>query len=787
MVDDMGYAGPSIAPYGNPNYETPGMDRLAREGMRFTDFHSSGTVCSPTRAGLLTGRYQQRTGIEAVIHPYRNHPEHEKGLRESEVTFAELFRKAGYATGIVGKWHLGYPVNSSEFHPEAHGFDYFRGYHSGNIDYINHWGDHYEHDWWHGQEQTVEEGYSTHLINRYALEFIEDNQSRPFCLYVAHEAPHAPVQGPGDPPQRGPGAKPRQTSAAEAMKQMILEMDEGVTQIREKIVALGLEKDTLIFFFSDNGPASGTATDSPLLRGKKASVYEGGHRVPAIAWWPGRIEAGSLSDTQAISIDMMPTMLSIANIEAPQERPLDGVDLSPVLLGEGQLAPRPLFWASMGNGGRRAEAMRDGSWKLVVQHPEASEGSFGNEAVELYRLDRDPGERTDLSKQEPTRTASMLNQLKDWFADTQRTATPQPGGWEQAKKSADVLTAEFKQFQKERQEHYDRQPHSLKSSSLEVEPGPLLRPLIRPAEAVPPFENGFSVGQDQTAVILGGTNAFECGKLGYLETLMVTGFPNSRLRFRNMAWQADTVYQQQRPRNFYESAAPEYGEQDGRVRTKADIVFLWLGQSESLEGVNRLPEFATAYESLLDEIGEFTARIVLVTPVPFRAPKHHGWDAQERNESLEAYVGAIKQIGRECQLPVVDLFGAFQSTFSGQDWSRNGRHLSEEGHWLAARSFAEQLHFSNTVSSMDFNEGTGSISSSSIDSLRRLIESKNALWLNYWRPTNWAFLYGNRQSQPSSRDHLNREVRWFPNEIASLYSRIEEAEEKIFAFRNLTQ
>lgn len=159
MVDDMGYAGPSIEPYNNPNYETPGMNRLAKEGMRFSDFHSSGTVCSPTRTGLLTGRYQQRAGIEAVIHPYSNHPEHPKGLRKREVTFAERFQAEGYATGIVGKWHLGYPEDNSEFHPQNHGFDFFRGYHSGNIDYVNHWGDHYEHDWWHGRQETPEEGY----------------------------------------------------------------------------------------------------------------------------------------------------------------------------------------------------------------------------------------------------------------------------------------------------------------------------------------------------------------------------------------------------------------------------------------------------------------------------------------------------------------------------------------------------------------------------------------------------------------------------------------------------
>ena len=359
MVDDMGFAGPSIAPYGNPHYKTPGMDRLAREGMLFTDFHSSGTVCSPTRAGLLTGRYQQRVGIEAVIHPHATHPEHRKGLQKSEITFAELFKQAGYATGLVGKWHLGYAGENPNYHPQNHGFDYFKGYHSGNIDYINHWGDHMKHDWWHGRKETPEKGYTTHLINKYALEFLEQNKDKPFCLYVAHESPHSPVQGPNDPIQRGPGAQKRTTPYAEAMKQMILEMDKGVEQVRAKLVELGLEKNTLFLFFSDNGDARHTATGHPSHRGHKGSVYEGGTRVPAIAWWPGKIKPGTSTDALSITLDVMPTILSVADIEKPKNRALDGVDLSPVLFQQKTLPARPLYWGSLSNNGARSEALRD--------------------------------------------------------------------------------------------------------------------------------------------------------------------------------------------------------------------------------------------------------------------------------------------------------------------------------------------------------------------------------------------------------------------------------------------
>ncbi|MBT3469417.1 MAG: sulfatase-like hydrolase/transferase [Opitutales bacterium] len=454
MVDDMGFAGPSIAPYGNPHYQTPGMDQLAREGLRFSDFHSSGPVCSPTRAGLLTGRYQQRVGVEAVIHPLPGHPEHLKGLHKSEVTFAELFKTEGYSTGIVGKWHLGYPEETPEYHPENHGFDYFRGYHSGNIDYINHWGDHYEHDWWHGKKETEEEGYTTHLINKYALEFIDQNKDKPFCLYVAHESPHSPVQGPNDPIQRGPGMATRITSHEEAMKQMILEMDKGVAQIHDKVIELGLHKNTFILFFSDNGHAPGTATGSPRYRDHKGSVYEGGHRVPAIAWWPGKIAPDEQTDALGISIDVMPTILSIAGIEKPKDRSLDGVDLSSAIFDQKPLPQRPLYWGYLSNNGARSEAMRDGPWKLVVLHPDAPEGTYENEKVELYRLDRDPGEKTDLATREPEQTAKMLEQLQSWLADTKRTQTPQPGGWVESGMTAEESNSLFREFRDARQNSY---------------------------------------------------------------------------------------------------------------------------------------------------------------------------------------------------------------------------------------------------------------------------------------------------------------------------------------------
>ncbi len=435
MVDDMGYEGVSC--FGNPYFKTPEIDRLAAEGMRLTDFHSSGTVCSPTRAGLLTGRYQQRTGIEAVIHPVSDHPEHRKGLQLSENTFAESLKEAGYVTGLIGKWHQGYPVNSDDYHPQNHGFDEFVGYHSGNIDFISHVGDHNKHDWWEGRKRTQTEGYSTHLINEHAESFVRRHagSERPFCLYIAHEAIHNPVQVPGDPVRRTTESWDRwkwkevsEEERIEKYKGMTLPIDEGVGQIRKTLLELGVEQDTFVLFFSDNGPSGDFPSGSPNLRGGKGTVYEGGHKVPAIAWWPGTIKQGSVSHQTLFSLDVMPTLLSLGGAKKTKQ-PMDGVNLSELLIHGEEITPRPLFWASLSNSGNRSEAMRDGNWKLVVLHPKAKPGTFENEVVELYHLGKDPSEKTNLAGDHSGRAAQMHRQLKAWFSEIQKSATEQPGGW----------------------------------------------------------------------------------------------------------------------------------------------------------------------------------------------------------------------------------------------------------------------------------------------------------------------------------------------------------------------
>jgi len=393
LADDMGYGDSSCY---QGWIETPRLERLAAEGLKFTDFHSSGVVCSPTRAGLLTGRYQQRAGVPGVINADPEHPAHRWGLDPGEITFPKLLKSRGYATAIYGKWHLGY---DRKFNPVHHGFDHFRGYVSGNIDYLSHYDRMGTYDWWDNLEHVEEEGYTTHLITRHAVDFIEKNRNGPFCLYISHEAVHSPLQTPDDPPQRGPDAvkNKKDRKAKETYRQMMLEMDDGIGSVVDAVTKCGIADRTLVFFFSDNG-ANKTGSNAPC-RGHKGSVWEGGHRVPAIAWWPGKILPGTESSQLAISLDLMPTMLDLADAALPPGHRLDGVSLRPLLLRGKELGDRKLFW----NG----KAMRDGRWKLVTN----------GKTPRLYDLAADIGETVDLAAKHPDRAKEMAAAVQAWIRD----------------------------------------------------------------------------------------------------------------------------------------------------------------------------------------------------------------------------------------------------------------------------------------------------------------------------------------------------------------------------------
>jgi len=415
MADDLGYG--DIGCYGSQRIHTPEIDRLAAEGMRFTDFHSSGAVCSPTRAGLMTGRYQQRAGIPAVIVANPNRPTHPHGIQDREVTFAELLSVAGYRTAIFGKWHLGY---YKKYNPVRHGFGQFRGYISGNVDFFSHVDQAGRLDWWRDDEIDDEPGYTTHLITKHSLAFLETVRDNPFCLYVPYEPPHYPYQGPNDKPVRtvaggrgGAGIRQSNTDVQRAYKEMVEGMDKGIGQIVAALRRHGLERNTLVMFFSDNG-GTPRGSNGPL-RGHKGQLWEGGHRVPCVACWPGKIPPGSVSHDPAITLDVMPTILAAAGVDPPTDRKLDGVNLLPLLTGGKSPAPRKLFW-----GYGTSRAMRDGPWKAVLNAP-------GQKRPGLFNLADDLAEQNDLAAREPARLNAMIAGIEAWEKETAADAPPQPG------------------------------------------------------------------------------------------------------------------------------------------------------------------------------------------------------------------------------------------------------------------------------------------------------------------------------------------------------------------------
>lgn len=415
MADDLGYG--DISPYGGW-IETPNLDALAKAGLRFTDFHSSGNVCSPTRAGLMTGRYQQRAGLSEVLFANPQMDTHYHGMQDVEWTVGEAFKGEGYATAIFGKWHLGY---LPQFNPIRHGFDRFRGFVSGNIDYVSHVDQTGRHDWWIDDQRKDEPGYLTRLVTRHAVDFIEANHERPFFLYMPHHAPHYPFQGPGDPADRRVGGEfdPRGsvTDKKRAYREMVQAMDDSVGQVVAALEKNGIRDNTMIWFLSDNGAALPLGSNAPL-RGTKGTDWEGGHRVPSIANWPGRIKPGTTKELTS-TIDVMPTVLALAGRNEKPARGFDGADLSGLLLRGEPVGPREIFWKAGGffwNGA----AMRDGPWKLLIDRYETEPGP-----PMLFNLDDDLSEKNDLAGRYPGRAQSMKAKLDAWIVEVTQNATPQ--------------------------------------------------------------------------------------------------------------------------------------------------------------------------------------------------------------------------------------------------------------------------------------------------------------------------------------------------------------------------
>ncbi|UCF19157.1 MAG: sulfatase-like hydrolase/transferase [Gemmatimonadota bacterium] len=410
FTDDQGYA--DVGVYGATGFGTPHLDRLASEGIRFTDFYVSQAVCSASRASLLTGSYAQRISILGALSPFA-----EVGLNPEEETVAELLQKRGYATGIFGKWHLGH---LEEFLPLQHGFDEYLGLPYSNdmwpIDYDGKAAVRGNKIYYpplplvDGNEtvETIEdlEGQAT-LTTRYterAVSFIQRHKDEPFFLYLAHSMAHVPL---------AVSDKFKGHSAQGTYGDVIEEIDWSVGQVLAALDRYGLAENTLVIFTSDNGPwlnfGNHAGSAAPLREGK-GTTFEGGVRVPAIMRWPGRIEAGSVSRRMAATIDILPTLAAIAGAPLP-DRPIDGVNLLPLLEGDESVVPRDQFYYYYDG---ELRAVREGKWKRVYRHRTRSyvgvepgvgglPGAYAFPTVPaaLYDLENDVGETTDVSRAHP--------------------------------------------------------------------------------------------------------------------------------------------------------------------------------------------------------------------------------------------------------------------------------------------------------------------------------------------------------------------------------------------------
>jgi arylsulfatase A-like enzyme len=409
VADDLGYG--DLECYGHPRNKTPNLNTLAQEGVKFTDFHANGPMCSPTRAALLTGKYQHRFGKPFERALSAKSPE--IGLPADTETIAQVLKNSGYATAMYGKWHLGYQAPHL---PTRFGFDDFRGLLTGDGDHISHISRSGTEDWYHNEQIEMEKGYSSELITKHSIDFMRKNRDNPFFLYVAHLVIHFPWQAPGEEAHRQEGTDywsldklgPHpEGKVGPVVKAMVEAVDQSVGQIMAELKDLGLDNDTFVFFTSDNGGYReyagkfvGELSRNAPCRGQKGEVWEGGHRVPAIARWPGRIKPGTVTHATAMTMDILPTCAELAGATAPNE--IDGITLAPLLFEGKALPDRDLFWRMDTD-----RAVRRGPWKLIVQ----------GEDVQLFNLDSDIGESNDLSDQVPALVQDLLAALHNWERD----------------------------------------------------------------------------------------------------------------------------------------------------------------------------------------------------------------------------------------------------------------------------------------------------------------------------------------------------------------------------------
>ncbi len=375
LADDLGYG--DVGAYGARLIETPHIDRLAREGVRMTDFYASANVCTPSRAGLLTGRYAVRDGMAVgTVTVDDTH-----GLPPGTPTIAELLQRQGYRTALIGKWHLGHHEEAQR--PNARGFDLFHGLlHPNDVDQpvLRNAS---------AVPEPLEQSGLNRRLTREAVRFVERNAHRPFFLYLAHTAPHIPLAA---------SAEFAGSSRAGTYGDVVQELDWSVGELLDALARNGIAENTVLLFTSDNGPFPEGSTGG--LRGGKATAWDGGFRVPFVARWPGRIPEGLDSGAMAMNIDLLPTLAAVAGIPSPAAPNLDGRNILPVLTGASQESPHEVLYFFNHD---RIAALRTQNWKIVVRADYRNIERLlpGRDIRLLFDMRTDPAERYSLAAHRP--------------------------------------------------------------------------------------------------------------------------------------------------------------------------------------------------------------------------------------------------------------------------------------------------------------------------------------------------------------------------------------------------
>jgi len=402
LTDDQGYADISLNPHHPKEVSTPNMDALAEQGISFTQAYTSGHVCSPTRAGLMVGGYSQRVGVYTA-------GDGGKGF-DPKHPILPSYLPEQYHAGAIGKWHLGLDEDYPElkWHGMSRGFDEFYGFMGrGAHSYFNHDKNatgKFLHPIYRNKERISDEGYLTTRLSEEAVDFIDRNKAKPFFLYLAYNAVHAPAEAPQADIDYYQKKYPGLTEKRAILMAMLKHLDDGVGDVVKKLKQEGLFDNTILIFLTDNGGAEGMEADNTPLRGFKHSFYEGGIRTPFIVSWPDKYKGGKTIDTPIISFDILPTILDVLNVKTPKEVAFDGKSILPLIEGKTDKHHETLYWS---RGSEGEWAVRRGDWKRY----------FNKGKKQLFNLSKDPAETTDISDKNPQVAKQLDMAFDSWLAE----------------------------------------------------------------------------------------------------------------------------------------------------------------------------------------------------------------------------------------------------------------------------------------------------------------------------------------------------------------------------------